>query len=80
MRIASKRLAKELTELQTNGTPTGVEILRAEDLAEWTFSIQVLGESVFEGQTFALRFRFPANYPLESPEVIFLNDGYIVPE
>lgn len=41
----------------------------------------VLGESVYEGETFALRFRFNDNYPLEAPEVIFLTSPpYKAPE
>lgn len=75
MRIASKRLGKELTDLKINGTPPGIGLLQADDLKEWTFSIEVLGESVFKGDKFALRFRFTDNYPLESPEVVFIVDS-----
>ncbi|UZJ53106.1 hypothetical protein CBS101457_002426 [Exobasidium rhododendri] len=72
MRIASKRLGKELMEIQTNGPPTGTKLIRADDLKEWLFELQVLGESVYEGETFAMRFRFTDNYPLEAPEVVFV--------
>jgi hypothetical protein len=72
MRIASKRLGKELMEIQTNGPPTGTKVLKADDLKEWTFELQVLGSSVYEGETFAMRFRFTDNYPLEAPEVVFV--------
>ncbi|CAO1613521.1 unnamed protein product [Sympodiomycopsis kandeliae] len=81
MRIASKRLGKELTDLRVNGTPPGIEILQADDLKEWIFSVEVLGSSVFAGEKFALRFRFTDNYPLESPEVVFVVDQrYKAPE
>lgn len=79
MRIASKRLGKELTELRNNGSPPGTAILRADDLQEWVFSIE--GTGVFEGERFALRFRFPDTYPMDSPEVVFLTvDGWQAPE
>lgn len=82
MRIASKRLGKELTDLRVNGPPPGIQILQADDLKEWSFSIQVLGDSsVFKDETFALRFRFADSYPLESPEVVFLvDDKWKAPE
>lgn len=81
MRIASKRLGKELNDLKLNGPPPGTAILKADDLREWVFSVQVLGETVFKGETFALRFRFSDNYPLESPEVVFLTtEGWTAPE
>ncbi|PWN52916.1 UBC-like protein [Violaceomyces palustris] len=80
MRIASKRLTKELVELRNQGPPEGTAILLADDLKEWRFSISVLGESLYKGQTFGLRFRFPDNYPMESPEVIFMTtDGFKPP-
>ena len=35
--------------------------------------IQVLDANpLYHGQTFRLRFRFPANYPIEAPEVMFI--------
>lgn len=56
-------------------------MLRADDLKEWLFTLSVLGESVYEGETFALRFRFTDNYPLEAPEVVFLTEApYKAPE
>ncbi|EPQ30102.1 uncharacterized protein PFL1_02219 [Pseudozyma flocculosa PF-1] len=80
MRIASKRLGKELAELRTKGTPTGVEIIQDDDLQEWKFSLRVLGDSLYHDQVFALRFRFSDQYPLESPEVVFITtDGYKAP-
>ncbi|CEH14199.1 ubc-like protein [Ceraceosorus bombacis] len=80
MRIASKRLQKELAELRLNGPPVGTEIIKADDLQTWVFSVEVLGESVYKGEKFALRFRFPDAYPMESPEVVFLTtDGWSAP-
>ncbi|PWY98190.1 UBC-like protein [Testicularia cyperi] len=72
MRIATKRLGKELSELKLKGLPEGFQIIKAEDFSEWQFSIQVLGNSLYEGQKFGLRFRFSDGYPMESPEVVFM--------
>lgn len=35
---------KELADIQTKGTPAGIELLKADDMAEWAFTIRVLGE------------------------------------
>ncbi|SYW74968.1 related to ubiquitin-conjugating enzyme [Ustilago bromivora] len=76
MRIATKRLQKELLQ----GTPEGCAIIRADDLQEWQFSIEVLGNSLYQNEKFALRFRFTDSYPMESPEVVFIvTDGYKAP-
>ncbi|GAA5859550.1 hypothetical protein JCM1840_004664 [Sporobolomyces johnsonii] len=72
-RIATKRLTKELTELQTAGCPTGCRILQADNLEEWVIALRVLGdETVYAGEEFALRFRFTSGYPIDSPEVTFV--------
>ncbi|KAJ1035292.1 hypothetical protein NDA13_000712 [Ustilago tritici] len=80
MRIATKRLQKELSDLRLQGTPEGCAIIRADDLQEWQFSIEVLGNSLYQNEKFALRFRFTDSYPMESPEVVFIvTDGYKAP-
>ncbi|KAJ1022445.1 hypothetical protein NDA16_003434 [Ustilago loliicola] len=80
MRIATKRLQKELSDLRLKGVPEGCAIIKADDLQEWQFSIEVLGNSLYQDQKFALRFRFTESYPMESPEVVFMvTDGYKAP-
>jgi ubiquitin-conjugating enzyme E2 W len=70
-----------MQEIHKSGPPTGMTLISANDLREWQFTLTVLGESVFEGETFALRFRFTDNYPLEAPEVVFLTTSpYKAPE
>jgi hypothetical protein len=59
-------------EIQKSGPPTGTKLIKADDLKEWLFEVSVLGDSVYEGETFAMRFRFTDNYPLEAPEVLFI--------
>jgi len=74
--IATKRLTKELNDLKAEGgTPVGCQLYKVEDnLLEWFLTISVLGETVYEGDTFLLRFRFTMNYPIEVPEVVFVVD------
>jgi len=72
--ISRKRLGKELVEIQKD-CPAGITLLQADDLAVWLLSIEVLGESVYKGEVFSLRFTFGPRYPIESPEVVFVVDG-----
>ncbi|GHJ85972.1 hypothetical protein NliqN6_2374 [Naganishia liquefaciens] len=74
--LGKRRLAKELTAFKNEQTPAGVHLLRADDLETWYISVQVLGESLYKGQVFALRFFFEPNYPIEAPQVTFY-DGEI---
>ncbi|ORY35434.1 ubiquitin-conjugating enzyme/RWD-like protein [Naematelia encephala] len=73
--LASKRLMKELAEIKSKGTPPGITLLSAEDMQVWLFSIQVLGdETIYKGETFALKMKFGPRYPIECPEVTFVAD------
>lgn len=74
------RLLLLRSDLRLQGTPEGCAIIRADDLQEWQFSIEVLGNSLYQNEKFALRFRFTDSYPMESPEVVFIvTDGYKAP-
>ncbi|TXT15650.1 hypothetical protein VHUM_00153 [Vanrija humicola] len=59
----------------------GIELLSADNMEEWYFGIQVLGdETVYKGEKFALRIKFGERYPIEYPEVTFVaNDQYKPP-
>lgn len=66
--ISSRRLAKELHEIKTEGCPVGMQpdilivpdsnaeghgyvginLLQAEDFAAWQFTIEVMGESLYQ--------------------------------
>lgn len=35
---------KELAEIKDNGTPDGIDLLAADSMSEWTFTIAVLGD------------------------------------
>ncbi|TRM62882.1 ubiquitin-conjugating enzyme/RWD-like protein [Schizophyllum amplum] len=73
--IASKRLAKELREVHTSGCPVGITLVQADDFEKWLFSIEVMGESLYKGQSFLLQFRFDPQYPISAPAVQFVVDN-----
>ncbi|KAK0465657.1 ubiquitin-conjugating enzyme/RWD-like protein [Armillaria novae-zelandiae] len=78
--ISSRRLAKELHEIKTEGCPVGINLLQAEDFAAWQFTIEVMGESLYQGEVFTLLFRFDKHYPISSPAVQFVvTDGKTSP-
>lgn len=73
-------LNSQRSDLRVKGLPEGFSIIKADDFQEWQFSIEVLGNSLYQGDRFALRFRFSDTYPMESPEVVFMvTDGYKAP-
>ncbi|KAI0726054.1 UBC-like protein [Fomitopsis betulina] len=74
MSVSTRRLSKELTEIKTHGTPVGIVLLSADNFEEWFLSLEVLGETVFAGEVFCLRFRFDSQYPISSPAVQFVVD------
>ncbi|KAF4584526.1 hypothetical protein EYR40_004520 [Pleurotus pulmonarius] len=70
--ISARRLAKELREIQLEGCPVGIALVTADDFATWRFSIEVMGESLYEGEQYLLQFRFDSQYPISSPAVQFV--------
>ncbi|KAF9229762.1 UBC-like protein [Gyrodon lividus] len=72
--ISARRLRKELNEIHAEGCPCGIKLLNADNFETWFFSIEVLGESLYQGEVFKLMFRFDANYPISSPAVQFVVD------
>ncbi|KAI0932826.1 hypothetical protein AcW1_000160 [Taiwanofungus camphoratus] len=80
MSVASRRLQKELMEIKTQGTPVGITLLSADDFQTWYLSIEVLGDTIYAGEVFALMFRFDNQYPISSPAVQFVvDDKYQAP-
>ncbi|WAQ92830.1 hypothetical protein PtA15_17A312 [Puccinia triticina] len=63
---------EELSDLQDGGCPVGCSLIQADDLVEWKIKITGPAETVFEHETFVLRFRFSPQYPIEAPEVVFV--------
>ncbi|KAG8989691.1 hypothetical protein FRB94_004163 [Tulasnella sp. JGI-2019a] len=74
--IAVKRLGKELMELNGAKTdpPAGITLLSGDNFKEWRLGLEVLGESLYKGEKFALVFKFGNRYPIEAPAVMFIVD------
>ncbi|RSH88629.1 hypothetical protein EHS25_002856 [Saitozyma podzolica] len=78
--LSTKRLMKELAEIRSKGTPDGIVLLSADNMEEWRFLISVLGEeTVYMGETFALKMKFGSRYPIDGPEVTFVADTQYQP-
>ncbi|WWC93615.1 hypothetical protein V866_000450 [Kwoniella sp. B9012] len=78
--LSTKRLMKELADINSKGTPEGIILLSADSMEEWVFLISVLGEeTIYKGETFALRMKFSNRYPIDVPEVTFLANGQYQP-
>ncbi|POV95524.1 hypothetical protein PSTT_16175 [Puccinia striiformis] len=71
-RISTKRLTKELMDLQDGGCPVGCTLMQADDLVEWKIKITGPPETLYSDENFVLRFRFSPQYPIEAPEVVFV--------
>ncbi|KAI9105374.1 ubiquitin-conjugating enzyme/RWD-like protein [Phlyctochytrium arcticum] len=69
--IFTKRLTKELRDLQSN-PPQGISIEKADDnLKCWLVMVRGAEGTLYANEAFTLQFKFNNHYPLESPEVIF---------
>ncbi|KAF9535780.1 ubiquitin-conjugating enzyme/RWD-like protein [Crepidotus variabilis] len=70
--ISVRRLQKELTEIQNEGCPVGINLLKADDFQTWFFTLEVMGDSLYQGEAYTLMFRFEPQYPISSPAVQFV--------
>ncbi|KAI0043876.1 UBC-like protein [Auriscalpium vulgare] len=73
--VYMRRLGKELREIETEAPPAGLRLLKADDFDTWIFQIEVLGDSLYRGERFALKFRFDNTYPFSAPAVQFVVDS-----
>eukprot|EP00128_Syssomonas_multiformis_P010292 Colp12_sorted_trinity150504_noHs@9746 len=67
----SRRLMKELGDLQKT-PPVGFSLQPNPSLDCWLIDVEGAEGTLYEGEKFTLQFTFPANYPLDSPQVIFV--------
>jgi ubiquitin-conjugating enzyme E2 W len=74
--LATKRLQKELKDLSTHA-PVGIVLHHAEELQKWLILLKGADGTLYANQQFLLKFTFGANYPLESPEVIFIEQDHM---
>ncbi|GKZ16975.1 hypothetical protein AbraIFM66951_005702 [Aspergillus brasiliensis] len=66
--FAGKRLSKMKDHL-----PPGITIVKSENLEEWQMDIKVLDSNpLYQNETYRLKFTFSNKYPIEPPEVQFI--------
>lgn len=75
----AKRLDKELRTLQLNAVQMGIEVADVSKPNEWQLVLLGAAGTIYEGERYPIRFRFPARYPLESPEVVFVANAQSKP-
>jgi len=68
----TKRLGKDLEAMQKNYKDVFKVDLPNSDLKIWHISFIGAAETIYTSETFKLQFKFSNDYPIESPEVIFL--------
>eukprot|EP00210_Caulerpa_lentillifera_P000921 g891.t1 len=81
--IALRRMQKELKEWNQT-PPDGCRLISCEPLHEWIVDMEgppssVTVASVYEGEVYTLRVRFTDKYPIEAPEVVFINGSPVHP-
>mmetsp|Transcript_690 Transcript_690/g.1241 ORF Transcript_690/g.1241 Transcript_690/m.1241 type:complete len:151 (+) Transcript_690:2731-3183(+) len=70
---AQNRLQKELKDMRTNFPQFSVALGPGEDILTWRVSFLGAEGTVYAGEQFCLQFKFDGNYPIESPDVIFVD-------
>jgi ubiquitin-conjugating enzyme E2 W len=72
-KVAQRRLTRELAEWSVKDPPVpGMAVITSDRIDEWYVNFTGPPETVYAGEKFQLRFVFPAEYPMESPEVVFM--------
>ncbi|KAJ2502791.1 hypothetical protein GGH96_000808 [Coemansia sp. RSA 1972] len=68
--VNSKRLMGELKRMEAE-PPALMQLVDCTSLDLWMVTMAGADETLYAGEQFTLRFRFPSTYPFEAPEVIF---------
>lgn len=72
-RFAQRRLIRELAEWSVKSPPVpGMAVVETDRVDRWLVSFKGAPGSLYENENYTLRFTFPSDYPMEAPEVIFL--------
>lgn len=80
--VAVRRIQSELREWM-NAPPDGCCLESCEELLRWVIIMQgpeaAGGRALYEDEVFRIRVSFSDNYPLEPPEIIFLEPSPVHP-
>ncbi|KAJ2776623.1 hypothetical protein H4R18_005577 [Coemansia javaensis] len=76
--VIAKRLMGELRRMEQE-PPAFVTLAACSDLDTWFVDIDGAEKTLYAGERFSLRFRFPATYPFEAPEVVFVGKAPVHP-
>ncbi|GFY85382.1 ubiquitin-conjugating enzyme 16 [Actinidia rufa] len=77
-KIASNRLQKELVEWQVN-PPAGFKHKVTDNLQRWVIDVNGAHGTLYANETYQLQVDFPGHYPMEAPQVIFLQPAPLHP-
>ncbi|KAJ2549501.1 ubiquitin-conjugating enzyme E2 W [Coemansia sp. RSA 1933] len=72
---STKRLMRELHQMTTSSHGSHIQIVCCEQMDLWNVDIVGAEGTLYAGEVFTLRFRFPTEYPLVSPEVVFVGEN-----
>eukprot|EP00698_Gefionella_okellyi_P005552 TRINITY_DN1505_c0_g1_i1.p1 TRINITY_DN1505_c0_g1~~TRINITY_DN1505_c0_g1_i1.p1 ORF type:complete len:149 (-),score=7.91 TRINITY_DN1505_c0_g1_i1:107-553(-) len=78
MAVSAKRLQREFKSLQTS-PPEGIKAHVGDSLQRLLVTITGAPDTLYSNETFTLQFTFGSDYPLSSPEVVFLGTTPIHP-
>ena len=70
---ASRRIIRELKELQKNPSKSWVAAPNDDNLFEWFFTVRGPAGSEFEGGLYHGRIVLPVNYPFAPPSIMLLS-------
>lgn len=65
---SSRRIAKELEKFQADDDGLKVQVISSD---VWCIRFTGAVGTIYEGEDFALRVKFTAEYPIDSPQVVF---------
>ncbi|CAB3993210.1 Hypothetical predicted protein [Paramuricea clavata] len=73
----TRRLHRELQQLKTNALP-GINVnedISTSSLETWVINVDGASGTLYEEEQFQLQFKFPAKYPFDSPQVMFVGSN-----